>query len=222
MKKIIITAGFSLLALYSQVSTSAVVCDLCSLSKSGSSPTALIFAAGDNIVKAKLDPSAGADSRFFSFNVADGYRLDSILLEAFSYAQIASNPIATGVAFFGLKQGAGITPSNTNPAAVDGYALLGAPVGPNPINNVIPTDVGEDVLPSLVATGVFTGTQLPNKLTAGTYTVWLRESRTIDEFSLNFKVSQVPLPATAWLMGSVLLGFSARGRKAGKFFRNVI
>jgi hypothetical protein len=222
MKKLIITAGFSLLALYSQVSASAVVCDLCSLSNSGSSPTALIFAAGDNIVKAKLDPSAGADSRFFSFNIADGYRLDSILLEAFSYVQIASNPTATGVAFFGLKQGVGISPSTNNPAVVDGYALLGAPVAPNPINGVIPTDVGEDVLPSLVATGVITRTQLPNALLAGTYTVWLRENRTIDEFSLNFKVSQVPLPATAWLMGSVLLGFAARGRRAGNFFRNVI
>ncbi len=213
MNKVIITAGFSLLALYSQVSAAAVVCDLCSLSNSGASPTELIFAAGDNVVNAKLDPSAGADSRFFSFNIADGYRLDSILLEAFSYTQIASNPTATGVAFFGLKQGVGISPSTNNPAVVDGYALLGAPVSANPVSGVIPTNVGEDVLPSLVATGVITGTQLPSALVAGTYTVWLRENRTMDNISLNFKISQVPLPAAAWLMGPVLLGFAARGKR---------
>jgi len=208
MKKTILTASITLLALFSNLSTASI-----DLSTSGFNPTQLTFSVGDNRVEARLDPTQGADSRFFTFNIANGYLLNSIQLEAFSYSQIASNPIATGVAFFGLKQGVSITPSTSNPAAVDGYALLGAPISSTPINNVIPTNIGEDLFPSLIATGAYTGTTLPSALGAGDYTVWLRESRTIDVFSLNFKVAAVPVPGAVWLMGSVLVGFVGLGKR---------
>ena len=196
-------AIFSLFALLSNIASGAVL----NLSNNGANPTQLNFTAGENIVEVRLDPTSGADSRFFTFNIANGYQLDTIQLDAFSYTQIASNPIATGVAFFGLKKGTTISPNNNNPTVVDGYALLGKPVNNNPINGVIPTDVGGNVYTSLIATGAFTGNQLPNALGTGAYTVWLRESRTIDEFSLNFKVAAVPLPGAVWLMGSVLMTF---------------
>lgn len=214
MNQNVLLVGVLLLATLSNTASAAVL----DLSTDGSNPTPLSFSAGDNVVDVRLDPSAGADSRFFTFDIAVGYQLNSIRLQAFTFSQIGSNPTATGVAFFGLKQGTTITPSVVDPAAVDGYALLGAPVGTTPINGVIPTNVGEDVFPSLIATGAFTGTQLPSALGAGSYTVWLRESRTLDTFSLNFKIAAVPLPGAAWLMGSVLLGLigwkNRRGQRA--------
>lgn len=209
MNQNVLRAGVLLLASLSNAVGAAVL----DLSTDGSNPTPLSFSAGDNVVDVKLDPSAGADSRFFRFDIGAGYRLTSIQLQAFTFSQIGGNPTATGVAFFGLKQGTTITPSVVDPSAVDGYALLGAPVGTTPINGVIPTNVGEDVFPSLIATGAFTGTQLPATLGVGSYTVWLRESRTMDTFSLNFNVAAVPLPGAAWLMGSVLLGLVGWGNR---------
>jgi hypothetical protein len=208
MKKLVYIGLFSLATLFSQSSNASVACNYCSLSTDGSNPTSLNFVVGDNLINSLLLPVPTADSRFFSFNIANGFQLSSITLDAFTYVPVSPlAPTATGVAFFGLKQGASITPSTVNPSAVDGYALLGAPVSSTPINGVIPTNVGQDLFPSLIASGAFTGTTLSSSLGAGNYTVWLRESRTIDVLSLNFKVTAVPVPAAIWLMGSALLGF---------------
>jgi len=208
MKKLVFISVFSLATVFSQSSGASVACNYCSLSTDGSNPTALNFSVGDNLINSLLLPVPAADSRFFSFSIANGFQLSGITLDAFTYVPLSPiAPIATGVAFFGLKQGTSITPSNVNPAAVDGYALLGAPVSGTPINGVTPTNIGQDLFPSLIASGAFTGTTLSSNLGAGNYTVWLRESRTIDVLSLNFKVTAVPVPAAIWLMGSALLGF---------------
>ncbi len=214
MKKLAILGVISVTGLFSQITNASVACDYCLLSTSGSSPTSLNFAAGDNTINTLLLPVPAADSRFFSFSIDNGFELTSITLDAFTYVAVSpSAPIATGVAFFGIKQGNSITPSTTNPTAVDGYALLGAPVSSTPINGVIPTNVGEDLFPSLVASSSLIGSNLSSSLGAGDYTVWLRESRTIDVFTLNFKVTPVPAPAAFWLMGSALLGVGGLMRR---------
>jgi hypothetical protein len=78
--------------------------------------------------------------------------------------------------------------------------------------------VGQDLFPSLIASGARTGTTLTNFLGSGDYTVWLRESKTNDDFSLTFKVTSVPVPAAFWLMGSALLGLVGFNKRRIKSF----
>ncbi|WP_426992979.1 hypothetical protein [Methylomonas sp. CM2] len=60
MNQNVLRAGVLLLASLSNAVGAAVL----DLSTDGSNPTPLSFSAGDNVVDVKLDPSAGADSRF--------------------------------------------------------------------------------------------------------------------------------------------------------------
>jgi len=221
MKRLAILGVISLAGLVSQTSNAAVVSNYDTLSTIGASPTALTFTVGDNIINARLLPTPASDSRFFSFTVASGYQLSSITLDAYSSAPLTSgSATAGGIAFFGIKQGLTITPDTTNPSSVDGFALLGTSTDTSTkaTYGVDSTLVGQDLFTSLIASGARTGTTLTNSLGSGDYTVWLRESKTNDDFSLTFKVTSVPVPATVWLMGSALLGLVGFNKRRIKSF----
>ncbi len=60
MKRLAILGVISLAGLVSQTSNAAVVSNYDTLSTIGASPTALIFAVGDNIINARLLPTSSA------------------------------------------------------------------------------------------------------------------------------------------------------------------
>lgn len=206
MKKIALTTSLALCISAPLVSNAAVLCDNCTLSTSAAAPTAYTFAAGDNHINVKLQPqptggnpaatTAIADARYFSFTIPSGFGITEIKLESFSSTQVAQVATANSTAFFGIKAGSPITPSVADPSVVDGYALLGTTA--SFANGVDSTLVGQSLFPSFFVSSAITGKNFTERLVAGTtYYVWLRESRTADTLSLNFKVTPAPIRSNA-------------------------
>jgi hypothetical protein len=212
-------AAVTMLASLSWQAQAGVLCNYCALSTSAAAPTPFMLGVGSNIFNVLLSPTvnptdstrATADSRYFSFSVAADTRVTAINLDSFMFAKVGDVAVANGLAFFGIKAGTPISPSTTDPTVVNGYALLGN--APGFVNGVNATLVGQDLFPGLIASGAITGTVMSNYLSAGDYFVWLRDSRTQDDLSLNFEVA--PEPAAAGLMGAALslLAVGSRLRK---------
>lgn len=164
------------------------------LSADAAAPTAISIVSGSNIIIGanSIQGSLGRD--IFEITLASGQQLDSIILDAYT------GP-AGGGSFFAVQAGSGI--STGSAAAQLGQALIGTASG---------NSVGDNVLDDLGLAG-FGGSGFTGSLTAGTYTFWFQETAGLTEYQFDLQVSEVPLPAAAWLFGSALLGLMGVARR---------
>ena len=134
------------------------------------------------------------DREYFTFTVAEGYELASIVLDGF-----VTSP-ETNLGFIGIAAGSAFP---TPPTAPDVTSLLGY---------YLPgvTDIGNDILQAMGTGGGSQGFSGP--LGAGSYTFWAQETGpSTDDWDLNFVVTAVPAPGALALLG--LGGLAARRRR---------
>jgi len=163
------------------------------LSSDNLNPTAIILAAGDNIISGSVVAAPG-DRDFWTVTIASGQSLDAIIFDEFNSAEDRS--------FFAVEIGNQITALNSA-ASLLGSALVGAGVG---------ASQGDDILDNLGA-APFGGAGFTGSLGPGTYTFWFQETAASVDYSLNFQVSEVPVPAAVWLFGSALVGLAGVKRR---------
>jgi hypothetical protein len=156
------------------------------LSGDANAPTALAFSAGSNVVRGTVSgppQPGGPDDDFFTFTLGGGLRLDAIVL-------VSHSPSLTD-SFLGLDAGAIF--ANLGNASMLGHADFGS------------GDVGSDLLPAIAASnGAFTPPLGP-----GAFSAWIDEGGTLESYSLDFQVSEVPEPGSAALLA---LGLAALAR----------
>ena len=135
------------------------------------------------------------DREYFTFEVAQGYELVSIVLDGFE-----TSP-ETNLGFIGIAAGSVIPtpPGAPDPTQLLGYYLPGV------------SDVGSDILQAMGQGGGSQGFSGP--LGAGSYSFWAQETGpSTDNWDLNFIVTEVPAPGALALLG--LGGLAARRRRA--------
>ena len=134
------------------------------------------------------------DREYFTFTVAEGFELVSIVLDGFE-----TSP-ESNLGFISIAEGS-VFP--TPPDAPDVTSLLGYYLpGVN--------DVGNDILQVMGQGGGSQGFTGP--LGAGTYSFWAQETGpSTDNWDLNFVVTEVPAPGALALLG--LSGLVARRRR---------
>ena len=135
------------------------------------------------------------DLEYFTFTIAEGYELVSLVLDAFE-----TEPVSN-LGFIGVAAGAVFPtpPDSPDPTTLLGYALPGV------------EDVGNDILQAI---GAGPGSeQFTGPLGAGTYTFWAQETGpSTDNWDLNFVVTEVPAPGAVALLG--ISGLVTRRRRA--------
>ena len=134
------------------------------------------------------------DREYFTFTVAEGYELASIVLDGF-----VTSP-ESNLGFIGIAAGSAFPtpPTAPDPTSLLGYYLPGV------------TDIGGDILQAMGQGGGSQGFSGP--LGAGSYTFWAQETGpSTDEWDLNFVVTAVPAPGALALLG--LGGLAARRRR---------
>ena len=139
--------------------------------------------------------ATGDDREYFTFTIDAGYQLSALILDGF-----ATDP-DTNLAFLGVAEGS-VFP--TGPDAPDvttllGYGLIGL------------SDVGNDILQLIGLGGGAQGFSGP--LGPGTYTWWAQETApSVDDWDLNFVVTEIPAPGAFALLGIAGLAGSRRRR----------
>ena len=134
------------------------------------------------------------DREYFTFTVAEGYELVSIVLDGFE-----TDP-ETNLGFIGIAAGSVFTtpPDAPDPTQLLGYYLPGV------------SDVGSDILQAMGQGGGSQG--FSGALGAGSYSFWAQETGpSTDNWDLNFIVTEVPAPGALALIG--LGGLIARRRR---------
>jgi hypothetical protein len=155
------------------------------LSNDNLNPTSIGLGLGENLIAGSTVHQPSLDRDFFTITIGAGHTLDAIILSSYTTTDDLS--------FFGYAIGGQFT----NPlgfSSVDGWGLIGAPPGPT---------IGSDLL-DLVAGG---------PVGPGTYSFWLQETEGSTTYTLDYRVSAVPLPAALPLFLSGLLGIGAIARK---------
>ena len=118
------------------------------------------------------------DREYFTFTIAEGYELASIVLDGFD-----TDP-ESNLGFLGVASGTSFPTSPTAPDVTQilGYALIGE------------SDVGDDILQLM---GQGSGSQgFTGPLGPGSYTFWAQETGpSTDDWDLNFIVTQGSAPA---------------------------
>jgi hypothetical protein len=169
------------------------------LSNSGTAPTSVSFALGDNIVSGTSgrNPAGAIDRDYFTFTIGPNQYLTNI------FVQPGTTPI--GLSFIGIESGSQVTldPATTSAAGLLGWAHYSL------------ADVGTDILDNMsVAANGSSGFTAP--LGPGTYAVWLQEaSPGTETYSFDFRI-ELPEPATwaTMLLGFGLMGFALRRTRA--------
>jgi hypothetical protein len=156
------------------------------LSNDNLNPTAISLGVGENLIMGSTVHQPSLDRDFFTITIGAGHTLDAVILSSYTTTDDLS--------FFGYTIGGQFT----NPlgfSSVAGWGLIGAPPGPT---------VGSDVL-AFVAGG---------PVGPDTYSFWLQETEGSTTYTLDYRVSAVPLPAALPLFLSGLLGLGVMARRA--------
>lgn len=132
------------------------------------------------------------DRDFWTFTIAPGTTLESIILDQFDTTE--------DVSFLALED-TGSFSTLVNPSDYLGSALIG-----NPVED---TGVGDDVLDDLGEV-IFGGTGFTGELGPGTYTLWFQE--TVADVDYGFTLNVTPAPGAAGLLAIAGLGAMRRRR----------
>jgi hypothetical protein len=170
------------------------------LSNLNTSPTAVTFGVGSNIISGTTGSTAGViDRDYFTFTIAPDQQLTAIMVLD-GTTSIAGRDPQNPLAFIGLEAGGSLT----DPAAPVVGDLLG-------YTHYGPSLVGTDILDNIGAGAGAQGFSGP--LGAGTYSVWIQEANAgTADYVFNFLVASVPESST-WAMmvsGFGLIGWSIR------------
>jgi MYXO-CTERM domain-containing protein len=140
----------------------------------------------------EIELQSNLDGDYFTFEVPTGYTLDfAVSSYSFSGTNAASG-------FIGLASGSSLTVPTDDYPTIEFHTLFKA-TGFNSWK----TYPAFDDVGALV-------------LEAGTYVVWLQETRlgTITSYSLNFQTTAIPEPASAvWWLGAVAAGVAGMRRR---------
>ena len=158
-------------------------------------PTQLFTKGVNNhVIFTTVGANPDQDREYFTFTIAEGYQLSALILDVFE-----TDP-ETNLGFIGVAEGSVFPtpPTNADPTALLGYALVGL------------ADVGNDILQAI---GQGAGSQnFSGPLGPGTYTWWAQETGpSTDNWDLNFVVTEIPAPGALALLG--LGGLAARRRR---------
>lgn len=167
------------------------------LSGSGLAPTLVSLAGGANVVIGTTGRQNGiVDRDYLTFSVPAGWQLSAIT------PLPGTSTVSGGLAFIGIEAGAQVSTPVTGPATT----LLGW-------HHYSPAEISVNILP-LIGTGAgaigFSGA-----LAVGNYAVWIQETGTgTVPYAMEFTLTAVPEPASAWLMlgGVTALVLRRRGR----------
>jgi hypothetical protein len=170
------------------------------LSNLNTSPTAVTFGVGSNIISGTTGSTAGViDRDYFTFTIAPDQQLTAIMVLD-GTTSIAGRDPQNPLSFIGLEAGGSLT----DPAAPVVGDLLG-------YTHYGPSLVGTDILDNIGAGAGAQGFSGP--LGAGTYSVWIQEANAgTADYVFNFLVASVPESST-WAMmlsGFGLIGWSIR------------
>ena len=170
------------------------------LSNLNTSPTAVTFGVGSNIISGSTGSTAGViDRDYFTFTIAPDQQLTAIMVLD-GTTSIAGRDPQNPLSFIGLEAGGSVT----DPGAPVVGDLLG-------YTHYGPSLVGSDILDNIGAGAGAQGFSGP--LGAGTYSVWIQEANAgTANYVFDFLVASVPESST-WAMmlcGFGLIGWSMR------------
>jgi hypothetical protein len=172
------------------------------LSNIGTSPTALGFGLGSNIVRGTTgrDGNDVVDRDYFSFTLAPGWQLETITV-------LPGSTFLGGAeaSFIAIGPGLQMTldPESNSAEGLLGWWLYNQ------------NDIGFDILQQMGASPGAIG--FSGVLPAGSYTVWVQETATgVANYGFDFQVTPVPEPASALLLLAGVAGlgwYSRRSRR---------
>lgn len=172
------------------------------LSSDNLNPTQLNLSVGSNHIIGSTTGNPNLDRDFFSLTIPSGYLLNKIILA--DYIDLDDDGLNQG--FFAVQAGSKIETStiNANTPSLLGAAVIGAESG---------KQVGENVLDDLGVANPIRGYSFvgfsSGKLSEGTYTFWIQETRGgIQRYNLDFVLTPIPEPSTIVGIGAVM-GFAA-------------
>jgi hypothetical protein len=162
-------------------------------------PTTVALAAGVNTIRGFSGQSPTPDVHdldYITFTVAEGFRLDSFVLQSASAGGAFS--------FVGMQEG----PIVTIPA--DWYSVESPLLGWAHFGSA---DVGSDLLPVMATSPGSVGFSGP--LGAGTYALWIMELNTSEPYSYSFGLGVTAVPAPSVLALAAACGLLPRRRARG-------
>lgn len=171
------------------------------LANLGSTPNALSFSLGSNVVRGTTgrSPAGIVDRDYFTFTLAPGWQLDTLTVlpgstflggAAASFIAMQTGPVMT------------VDPESGSADGLLGWWLYNE----NDINN--------DILQLMGGSPGAVGYSGP--LPAGTYTVWVQETGTgVAAYGFDFSVSQVPEPTSALMLLAGVAGLGLALRRRG-------
>jgi len=174
------------------------------LSNSGTSPTALSFGVGSNIVRGFTGRAGGiVDRDYFSVTVPAGWQIDTLnVLLGTTFVS------PSDVGFIAVQAGPQVT---VNPTGGSASGLLGW------VHYSV-NDVGTDILGLLGIGPGASGFATP--LPSGTYSFWMQDTAAgVAAYNFDFRVSAVPeVPSVVLLLagGAALAGRRAISRHADR------
>lgn len=150
-----------------------------------------ILAEGAHTVSGATEADT-PDRDFWTFDIAPGTELASIVLNSYS------GP-AGGGSFFAIEDGVGFS------TLTDASGYLGTTL----VGNIAGAQAGDDVLDDLGG-ALFGGAGFTGALGPGSYTLWFQETGDVTEYSFTLNVT--PAPGAVALLGFAGLGAMRRRR----------
>ncbi len=159
-------------------------------------PTQLVLSAGTNSLTATTgvflneQEEEETDLEYVRIDLPANHQLVSILMQGYTSFDTT--------AFIGVQSGTTFTfdPGDaiSNVGNLDGYAHFGPGAGHDP---------GDDLLPDIGAGPGSIGFTPP--LTGTSYTFWIQQTGALTDYQLDFIVTSIPEPASAFLMCTALV-----------------